>query len=334
MARSNQRPLGAVVVFNNEGKMDFASDRFCTMVGYDRKSLVGKNLGDVLSSDSQSVYRDSLLPVLAVGSEIRDIYLPLMDTEGRLIPTMLSCTQRDYHVGLRNIGIFSRILSVRRTKTELFRVQQEVNILRLQNQLLQANLTFAYSALVTQTHASKKFKESLGSIAYYDLLTGLVNRRGFEIRFEAEAVAFAKSGIPFSLLMIDIDHFKQINDTNGHGRGDEVLKQVSALLKDTVRKLDFVARWGGDEFVALLPETGKDAAIMAGERIRRAIQVGALSTTVSIGAATYGAPNSTGSMIMANADRALYSAKNAGRNRVVHESDIEDSLDRRKESMR
>ena len=95
-----------------------------------------------------------------------------------------------------------------------------------------------------------------------------------------------------------------------------------------------MARWGGDEFVALLPETGKDAAIMAGERIRRAIQVGALSTTVSIGAATYGAPNSTGSMIMANADRALYSAKNAGRNRVVHESDIEDSLDRRKESMR
>jgi two-component system, cell cycle response regulator len=158
-------------------------------------------------------------------------------------------------------------------------------------------------------------------LAATDSLTGLLNRRAFTERVQ---VARARDSKNFSLLILDIDHFKKINDTRGHDVGDIVLKRVSKLLQTTARKRDVVARWGGEEFVIALPSSPDIGARIAAERVRRIIadetieaaQGVPLTVTVSIGIATAIGATDTLDELIKRADKALYSAKSRGRNRV------------------
>jgi diguanylate cyclase (GGDEF)-like protein len=129
----------------------------------------------------------------------------------------------------------------------------------------------------------------------------------------------------FSVLMIDIDHFKQINDEHGHPVGDVVLRDVAHLLKDTLRTVDAVGRYGGEEFLAVLPHTTSEEAVQTAERVRLRVEQHAfkvqdkvLKVTISIGVATYpGGHADSASTLIREADQALYRAKDAGRNRVA-----------------
>ena len=157
-----------------------------------------------------------------------------------------------------------------------------------------------------------------------DPLTGLVNRRGFDQTIVALKAA-ASDGEPFSLVMIDIDHFKKINDTHGHLIGDRVIQQVASTMRSCVRGGDTAARYGGEEFALLLPATSTRGAQTVAEYIGNALRkerVGALKpdggvgpVTVSSGVATYRSGESVEACID-RADRALYAAKQGGRNRV------------------
>ena len=166
--------------------------------------------------------------------------------------------------------------------------------------------------------------EALDHRAHTDALTGLPNRAAFEERLATLAHVFARYARPFSLLVLDVDFFKKFNDTHGHEAGDRVLQHVAAVVRQTVRDVDTPARFGGEEFVVLMPETGYRASHDAAERLRRAIESHPLtwngrplSVTVSIGAA--GCPDCTvtASEALRLADEALYRAKGAGRNRVA-----------------
>jgi diguanylate cyclase (GGDEF)-like protein len=166
--------------------------------------------------------------------------------------------------------------------------------------------------------------EALDHRAHTDALTGLPNRAAFEERLATLAHVFDRYHRPFSLLVLDVDFFKKFNDTHGHEAGDRVLQHVAAVIRQTVRDVDTPARFGGEEFVVLMPETGYRASHDAGERLRRAIESHPLTwngrplaVTVSIGAA--GCPDCTvtASEVMRLADEALYRAKAAGRNRVA-----------------
>jgi diguanylate cyclase (GGDEF)-like protein len=152
-----------------------------------------------------------------------------------------------------------------------------------------------------------------------DALTRLDSRRQLEIRL-AEEVDFARRhGIPLALIMLDIDHFKQINDGHGHQAGDEVLSEVARIMKEAVRKYDVCARYGGEEFTVVLPETHLAGAQVVAENIRRRVE-GALfgreriPVTVSLGIAEFPLHASTPEGLLRKADRALYDAKDAGRN--------------------
>src|SRR5262249_308209 len=112
----------------------------------------------------------------------------------------------------------------------------------------------------------------LEALATTDGLTGLKNHRAFQEYLEQEFERAARYGLPLSLAMLDVDHFKQYNDTYGHPAGDEVLKTLAELLQDKIRLTDFVARYGGEEFVIVLPNTGGTAAREAIERVRAAIE--------------------------------------------------------------
>jgi len=154
-----------------------------------------------------------------------------------------------------------------------------------------------------------------------DALTGLGNRRALDTTLGREWARMERSGRPLAVLMADIDRFKAFNDTHGHQAGDSILKAVARGLEQPIRNCDQVFRFGGEEFVVVLPEATREGALLAAERIRNQVaaqHVGPLSVTVSVGVAV--APNpatpNPGALIEA-ADHALFVAKAAGRNRVM-----------------
>jgi two-component system cell cycle response regulator len=166
--------------------------------------------------------------------------------------------------------------------------------------------------------------EDARRLATTDMLTGLLNRRAFLDAIERERARSDRHAFPLSLLLLDIDHFKRVNDGRGHAAGDAVLRGVARILVYVARKSDFVARWGGEEFVVALPQTSEAGARVAAERVRRAVAADShpmpdrgapLTVTVSIGAASAEAPWSVDQLISA-ADAAMYAAKARGRNRV------------------
>ncbi len=160
-----------------------------------------------------------------------------------------------------------------------------------------------------------------------DPLTRVYNRRTFLDWCEKELRRSQQTCVPFSLLMVDLDHFKCVNDNFGHHRGDEVLVAAVERMQDSVRGIDVLCRWGGEEFAVLLPDAPVAATYIVAERIRDSVErmdvslgpcmsAAASTLTVSIGAATYHDVADTVAGMLARADRALYQAKSSGRNRV------------------
>ncbi len=169
--------------------------------------------------------------------------------------------------------------------------------------------------------------------AHTDSLTGLINRRGLEKRFELERIRAKQNNLPFSIIMVDIDHFKKINDTYGHLVGDSLLKGISQILKKQLRRNDIAARYGGDEFLILLPESDLAGAGAVAGKIQKGLStkewklkesgesMGAV--TVSMGGAIY-AMNESGEAMIKRADDALYMAKTSGRNQIVTQASLPD----------
>ena len=165
---------------------------------------------------------------------------------------------------------------------------------------------------------------SIKNIAIYDTLTGLYNRRYFEERLGVDAQKSFHSGTPLSLVMVDIDLFKKVNDTFGHTEGDQVLCKISSLLKTSVRKKDTVARYGGEEFILILPEAGLEESFVIAERIRRQIEntpfeIGQaqVNLTLSMGISNFPSHRAKSKEeLIKMADQALYDAKRGGRNKV------------------
>ncbi len=171
----------------------------------------------------------------------------------------------------------------------------------------------------------KEMKEKIELLSYTDGLTGICNRRFFIQLLTLEMKRQKRYPEPLSLLMIDIDYFKDYNDANGHLAGDHVLKQIAALIERGVRHTDTVARFGGEEFTALLINAGKEEGMEIAERVRRMVAETHFpneqnqpngNLTISVGIATFSPSISTPLAFIREADNALYRAKRAGRNRL------------------
>lgn len=175
----------------------------------------------------------------------------------------------------------------------------------------------SYTALAI-AHAEANLR--LRDLSVTDDLTGVANRRLFLERLGRETERARRGQKSLSALVIDLDHFKRVNDEHGHLRGDEVLRAVARILEENVRRHETVARYGGEEFVVLLPECKKPQALLVAEKLRAAVAerpIGGLPITISIGVATLPDDAVTAEGLIDAADRALFAAKRAGRNRVV-----------------
>jgi diguanylate cyclase (GGDEF)-like protein len=185
------------------------------------------------------------------------------------------------------------------------RVASGVRILKLEEQLMQA-------------------RQQMEILAMRDGLTSLLNRRAIEEYAESEFNITERKKHPLSIIMLDIDHFKKVNDRFGHKAGDYALQQVAKILKEDLRSYDRVGRWGGEEFMLILPDTDLDDAVVVAERIR--VKIGEMKITlesgetfsihISLGVACVSVHGSSLSKLIDSADHAMYQAKQAGRNRV------------------
>lgn len=169
----------------------------------------------------------------------------------------------------------------------------------------------------------KQIAAALQHLAHHDALTGVANRRHFMDRASAEFERARRYARPLSFVMIDVDHFKSINDRFGHGGGDAVLKDLCGCARASLRQQDLFARFGGEEFVVMVPETDTDGAVVVADRLRRLVASRAVADagqvmryTFSAGVATLSAQDTSAESVLRRADQALYAAKHEGRNRV------------------
>jgi len=257
------------------------------------------------------------------------------------------------HLGRRSVERFSQARELRRLTARLYRlvsrvagdvgehhtqIEQVTRELGSMQLAREAPLAGAFLETVAQTmRINQRLQERLAraeerlqrqarqieshvSEARTDALTGLPNRRAFDDELVRRLAEWTRKRTEFSLIMVDVDHFKPLNDRYGHAAGDEVLRELSRVLRQGFREMDLVARFGGEEFAVILPDTGLDDARWPAERVRVAVAgtefaAGGrkLRLTASLGLATVVAGDEPASLVQ-RADEALYAAKHQGRN--------------------
>lgn len=234
-------------------------------------------------------------------------------------------------------GITVQVRSVIALPFELDKEQSGVFLLRRsvdQPELVQADVEFATAVVNGALRALSRAREveetiaeneALDALAHLDPLTELLNRRALASQLQNEIERVRRYDAPLSVLMLDLDHFKTVNDTYGHLVGDSVLAEFGRVIQRGMRSVDIVARYGGEEFVIALPEATYEGAMAYAERLRerieahsfRPVSAAPVRLTASIGIATFPAPGIDGfETLLASADAALYRAKQEGRNRV------------------
>jgi diguanylate cyclase (GGDEF)-like protein len=203
---------------------------------------------------------------------------------------------------------FMGVLMVR--SDDSTRIWQETEILLLRTVADQVTVAVNHARLFAQTQQQ----------ALTDVLTNCFNRRFFEMQLERDMHLATRMRQPVSLILLDVDNFKKVNDTFGHDAGDMALRQLANSLREELRGVDTAARYGGEEFAVILPQASVEGAMAVAERLRARIEKtevpGVGFITASFGVATYPLHATSRDMLVNTADRALYNAKHSGRNRV------------------
>jgi diguanylate cyclase (GGDEF)-like protein len=178
--------------------------------------------------------------------------------------------------------------------------------------------TVADQVAVAVNHA--RLYERQQQLALTDSLTGCMNRRSFEMQLERDLRLATRMRQPVSLIMLDIDHFKRVNDSFGHDAGDAALRFLADVLRDELRGVDTAARYGGEEFAVILPQANLEGALIVAERLRARIETTEIPEighiTASLGIATFPLHANSRAQLVSTADQALYEAKHEGRNRI------------------
>lgn len=310
---------GLLVLDKNE-RIVLANTAFQTVTGRNSDDLLGKRASvlpftsaqdDDDADDGGDTHAHPWLATLASGTKVRGRLLNIETHENRFKTFLVNCAPINDDKG-RNRGAivgFEDVTQLEARKNQLKDMVQKLDA--------------SASEIMTQNR-------ELEILATRDALTGSLNRRSFFQKFDHAFSSAVKNHTPLSAFMVDIDHFKRINDNFGHAMGDQVLQKVATTLKNSVRKSDLVCRYGGEEFAILLPKTDIHQAAVIAEGIRAAIEnleFSNLSITTSLGLSAVCQSSENPQELLEQADQCLYVAKRNGRNRVVRWDDIPDDVE-------
>jgi len=321
--RLNYAPCGFLSI-NHEGIITDINQTFLQWMGYKQADLINKHIEILMSTPNKLIFHSYFYPSINLNNHIDELFISLKHHDGLSIPFLLNAK-----LFTENKLEYIDCILVKMKK----RIDYELE-LRSTKKQMEAAYTEKKQALakLEQIHLEIEQKQAellsmnatLVELSETDKLTGLKNRRYFQEKLEEQLSNNEKSASPFSLFILDIDHFKKVNDTFGHQVGDEVLAQLAQLLKNQARSLDIVARYGGEEFVVILPETDQNEAKAIAEQLRQAVEQAKWQTgriTVSVGIAT-AIKTDNETTILQRADKALYASKENGRNHVTHSIDL------------
>ncbi|WP_151733511.1 sensor domain-containing diguanylate cyclase [Paenibacillus tengchongensis] len=320
--RLDYAPCGYISL-TREGIITDVNQTFLDMMGFSRTALLQLHIESIMSKANRLVFHSYFYPHINLSGHVEELFISLKSSEGYSIPFILNGrrSKRD------DAGTIDCVM-VQMNK----RVDYELELRGAKTRLEEAYLEQEQAlGRLQQLHAEIEQKQTellalnaiLLELSTTDKLTGLRNRRFLQEKLEETLQGCGAAAEPFSLLIVDIDHFKRVNDTFGHPAGDQVLESLASLLRAHCRVQDTVARYGGEEFVLILPGLNAAEAKLAAENLRLTVAQAdwePVDITVSIGIATF-AGNDSPDSLLKKADDALYRSKENGRNRVTHHSD-------------
>ncbi|PJN52430.1 Phosphoserine phosphatase RsbP [Paenibacillus sp. GM1FR] len=305
---------------SDSGVVQSINQTMLTMLGYERDELIGQHIESTMSVSNKVFFHTYFYPYIQLYGHVDEMYFTFRTRDQQAVPVLLNGVRQTRNgesvvdcvvvVMRKRIEHEKDILHTKTKLQELYQATQEAN----------KELERLHEEYKIKEQALIKVNDQLETMASTDLLTGLKNRRFFQEKMLESLLMFQEKQRYFSLLVVDIDHFKNINDTYGHPIGDLVLGNLAGLLQTVSRSTDVVARYGGEEFVVILPDCEEEQAIGIAERYRSQVASadwGEYNITVSIGAATV-VEDDTEKSLFQRADNALYASKTGGRNRVTH----------------
>jgi len=318
----NNLPCGFITL-TDTGIVKSANKTFLEMLNYNRGEIIDQHIESIMSISNKFFFHTYFYPFIRLYGNVEEMFLSLKSNNGEDCPILLYGKRRiqdneelidcicvhipkraEYEKEIRNISV--QIEDAYRDKKE---ATAKLNTLLDEIELKNEELIM--------------MNEQLEMMTLTDNLTGLRNRQFFQMSLSTSIINFKELNTPFSLVIIDIDYFKKVNDTWGHIVGDRVLIKLAEVMKNLYSEHDIV-RYGGEEFIAILNGIGFEESIEKAEALRAAVENndwGKCPITVSIGIDTFTAEHNEQSII-AHADRALYASKNNGRNCVTHAKEL------------
>lgn len=304
LSRAVEQSPSSIVITDTHGNIEYVNPRFSQITGYSLEEALGHNPRILKSGKTPPELYRQLWETIMAGGEWR----------GELVNRKKNGEEYFEAVSISPItdsrGVVTHFVAVKEDITERKQVEEEIRQVNRQLQL--------------QLDEIRLLQDELREQAIRDPLTGLYNRRYLDEVLEHEFARAQRDGTPISFVMIDIDHFKNLNDRFGHGAGDAILKKLAVQLLSQSRVADIICRYGGEEFLAVLPNIKAEAAQQVAERWRKLflgstlpLQYGEAMSTISCGIAEFPQHGETGDELITMADRAMYQAKALGRNQVV-----------------
>jgi diguanylate cyclase (GGDEF)-like protein/PAS domain S-box-containing protein len=320
----NTAPCG-FLSFTDDGKIKMVNATLLKILGYVPEELQGRNVESILPLASRRFFQTDVLPLLRLHGKRDELYLSLLSKGGDEVLVLINAIRHERNKQIFNDCILIPIHRHNEYEDHILRLKKAADEATNLINKVNASLEETGKALSVQQTEFLESNTRLEALATTDELTGLKNHRAFQEALSDQIALAERMSSSLSLLIIDVDHFKNINDTFGHPVGDKYLRKIAEILQRNSRKVDFVARYGGEEFAVILPNTSQLSAMLLAEKLRKAIEDEPWlekPVTASFGVTTLSGEVSDKVQLINAADQALYISKARGRNCLTHANDI------------